>query len=231
MTDEKYVFVSDVREKKSIGRSARNKRAHAGKGGRVKLPSDYLSNKELKAMNGECKAYRLNEPMSWKEFKAMPDDIKIVYIKAIREKFNAPLTHIGAMLGCSQQTLSREAARLGLSPGKGGKGCPAKWDRSGFAAWCNGEKPDVVPEEEAPGAGTASLEDIVDPVPAPLPEIKTLPLCPVQAETAVPKSGSLTFAGSAESALNTVSVLLGGADVHITITWRTRQDEGACGEQ
>ena len=35
-------------------------------------------------MSGECKSYRLNSPMSWDEFKAMPDDIKITYIKLLR---------------------------------------------------------------------------------------------------------------------------------------------------
>ena len=33
MTDEKYTFVQDVREKKDIAKSSRNRRAHAGKGG------------------------------------------------------------------------------------------------------------------------------------------------------------------------------------------------------
>ena len=80
MDDEKFVFYEDVREKKTISRGSRYKRTHAGKGGRVKLPSDYLSNKELKAMNGEVKSYHLNSPMLWSEFKSMPDDIQVLYI-------------------------------------------------------------------------------------------------------------------------------------------------------
>lgn len=44
MKDETYVFISDVKEKGSVARSARNARSHCGKGGRVRLPSDNLSN-------------------------------------------------------------------------------------------------------------------------------------------------------------------------------------------
>ena len=33
MTDEKYTFVQDVREKKDIAKSSKNRRAHARKGG------------------------------------------------------------------------------------------------------------------------------------------------------------------------------------------------------
>ena len=84
MKDETYVFIQDVKEKKTTARSARHTRTHCGRGGRVRLPSDNLSKKELMKMSGECKSYRLNSPMSWDEFKAMPDDIKITYIKLLR---------------------------------------------------------------------------------------------------------------------------------------------------
>ena len=53
MTDEKYTFVTDVAEKKRIARGSFNKRTHNGKGGKVRFPSDYLSNKERNKMNGE----------------------------------------------------------------------------------------------------------------------------------------------------------------------------------
>lgn len=85
MKDEEFLFHSDCHEKKVTARSARNTRTHNGKRGKVKFPSDYLTKKEIKAMSGEVKSYRLNEPMSWREFKAMPDDIKVTYIKLLRE--------------------------------------------------------------------------------------------------------------------------------------------------
>ncbi len=138
MKDETFAFISDVKDKKITARSARHQRSHTGKGGRVRLPSDNLSKKELQKMNGECKSYRLNDPMAWKEFKAMPDDIKCTYIKLLRNKFNVPFNHIGKMLGCCQKTISDEIVRLGLSEGRGAKGRSKKWDKEGFYAWWNG---------------------------------------------------------------------------------------------
>jgi hypothetical protein len=160
MKDETYVFISDVKEKKVTARSARHTRTHCGKGGRVRLPSDNLSKKELMKMNGECKSYRLNEPMSWKEFKAMPDDVKVTYIKLLRQKFNVPFNHIGKAMGCCQKTISGEIVRLGLSEGKAPKGRSKKWDKEGFYAWWNGlNLPASVPEEDP--AEESTKEEIV----------------------------------------------------------------------
>jgi hypothetical protein len=50
MTDEKYVLLTDTREKKNVARSAGKRRTHNGKGGRVRLPSDHLTKKELKGV-------------------------------------------------------------------------------------------------------------------------------------------------------------------------------------
>ena len=87
LPDEQYVMISDSIEKKNIARSSRCRKTHCGKGGRVKFPSDYKTKKELKAMNGDVKTYNLNKPMSWTEFKALPEDLKITYIKKLRNEF------------------------------------------------------------------------------------------------------------------------------------------------
>lgn len=149
MKDETYVFISDVKEKGSIGRSAKARRTHTGKGGRVRLPSDNLSKKELMKMSGECKSYRLNDPMTWKEFMSMPDDIKVAYIKLLRQKFNAPGKYISQMLGINNGYYSKEINRLGISEGKNCRGRCTPWDKEGFWAWANGvdKLPTPVPEE------------------------------------------------------------------------------------
>ena len=150
MKDETYVFISDVKEKGSIGRSARHRKTHAGKGGRVRLPSDNLSKKELMKMSGECKSYRLNEPMAWKEFKAMPDDIKVTYIKLLRQKFNVPDKQIAKMMCINSCSFSETMKKLGLSVGNGVRSGSTKWDKEGFYAWVNGvdQLPTPVPAEE-----------------------------------------------------------------------------------
>lgn len=216
MKDEEYLFLSECREKKNIARSARNMRTHNGKGGRVRFPSDHKSKKELKAMSGEVKSYRLNEPMGWEEFKAMPDDIKVTYMKILQKKFNVPFQHIGTMLGVSQKVISRETVRLGLSHGRGGQ--KKAWDKEGWLAWCNGvpaakEIPDEIPVEEAP------VEEVVEELaPEEAPVTNWTP-CEETAELLVPCSGDMTFVGSAAEALKVAGLLLGNTRVRICITW------------
>lgn len=138
MNDEKYVFIQDVREKKNIARSAKHVRTHNGAGGSVKFPSDYLSNKERKAMNGECKSYRLNEPLTWEDFGELPSDLKRDYILALRKKFNVPDAEIAKMFDIRPRTLCdyfKRHAELNLSKGKGSGNYVATWDKDGWIKW------------------------------------------------------------------------------------------------
>ena len=100
-------------------------------------------------MNGECKSYRLNEPMSWDEFKSMPDDLKITYIKLLRQKFNVSDSQIANMLGHNIRSFSTEINRLGIGMGQNKRGGCTKWDKEGFFAWWHGvdKLPTPVPEE------------------------------------------------------------------------------------
>lgn len=212
MTDERFAFIQDVRERKITAQSARHKRAHCGKGGAVKFPSDYLSQKKLRALSGEVKSYRLNDPMNWAEFKAMPDDIKADYIRALRERFNVSDSHIADMFGCHKVTLCNYLKTIGCPSGPH-RGKYTQWDDAGWFAWVNGISltGSAQQAEEAPAS-------------EPVQEVQTLPAC---AEKAIPRSGRLDFEGPADTALNTISALLGGASVNVTITWEVCPEEGA----
>ena len=218
MKDETYLFISDCRDKKNTARSARNKRTHNGKGGRVKFPSDYMTKKELKAMNGEVRSYRLNQPMSWSEFKAMPDDIKVTYIKLLREKYGVPDCRIGEMMGINKITMSKEIKRIGLGHGEK-HGGNKTWDKEGWLAWCNG-----VP--------TGAAEEVIEePVAEPVEETEAEPVIAEKKERkfaickAIPNTGNMVFEGKVEDVMNSVNALLGNAYVHISITWDVL-DEG-----
>lgn len=163
MEDEKYVFFQDVREKKVTGYSARKQRSHCGKGGRVKFPSDYLTKKELKNMSGECKSYRMNSPMKWQEFKAMPKDLQIAYIKAIKDKYhNPPIGAIAKMMEIDRANLSRYLMSLGFEKGERGH---RLWDKMGFAEWCFGvpktEECQSVQEEVKEETSVKTVEEVV----------------------------------------------------------------------
>lgn len=201
MKDEEYLFHADVRGKKNIARSARNTRTHCGKSGRVKLPSDYMTKKELNAMNGEVKSYRLNEPMSWKEFKALPDDIKVTYIKLLREKFNCFDSAIAEMMGINKVTFSQEIKRLGLGHGTKHGGNRTWNEKEAFYAWAH---------------GVPATKEAEDPIPEePVPEAEPV----IEEKKAIPGTGNMVFEGKVEEVLKTIGVLLGGANVHISVTW------------
>lgn len=127
MPDEQYVMISDSIEKKKIAHSSHNRKTHCGKGGRVKFPSDYLSKKELKAMNGDVKSYNLNRPMTWEEFRSMPQDLQIMYIKKLRNEFGVPDSVLGKAMGVCRSSFSKAMRDLNLSLGKNAGAKSRQW--------------------------------------------------------------------------------------------------------
>jgi hypothetical protein len=236
--DETYAFISDVKDKGITARSARHTRTHCGKGGRVRLPSDNLSKKELQKMNGEVKRYRLNDPMAWKEFKSMPDDLKITYIKLLRKKFNVPGSHIAKMMGISTCRYSQEVNRLGISEGLHSRGRCTPWDKEGFLAWWHGVDmlptpvPEEIPVKEEPTQEEPETfveddlpfeEPQAEPDPIQTEEsmtVKAVPVC------ATPCNGSMNFKCPADQALNTLAQILGKANCAISVMWKVIEEGG-----
>ena len=156
MPDEQYVMISDSIEKKKIAHSSHNRKTHCGKGGRVKFPSDYLSKKELKAMNGEVKSYNLNRPMTWEEFRSMPQDLQIMYIKKLRNEFGVPDIVLSKAMGVCKSSFSKAMKDLNLSLGKGAGATGKQWmnseKSSKFSEYWNkfeNKKEDNIEEESA----------------------------------------------------------------------------------
>ena len=229
MSDEQYELMQDTRDKKITARSARKTRSHCGKSGSVKFPSDYLTKKERDAMNGEVKSYRMNEPMSWEEFKELPDDLKVCYIKAIRKKYDAPDTAIAEMLGITSTYLSRTTLKpLGLCVGRGGGGGKRKWDKDGFMAWCNGvkiEKANIEETEET--EETDILEDakLVSEAVKNIQEVNEENAkddetgCSQCSNIAIPMTGEMKFEGKIDDILRSVHTLLNGQEVQLVVKW------------
>ena len=196
MDDITYTFVSDTSEKKRTARGAHNRKTHAGKGGRVRFPSDNLTKKELRAMSGEVQSYRMNEPVSWAEFKRYPADIQTAYLRALKNRYNAPCSAIAAMMGVSVTTITRKFDELALPAPKN-----RYWEREAFAKWRNGIRDEDTPEETP----------VIEQKPAPVVEAAApVIICPV--------SGHLSFQGNARAALAAVASLVPD-DAHIEILW------------
>ena len=157
-------------------------------------------------MNGEVKSYRLNSPMLWSEFKGMPDDIQVLYIKGLREKYGAPTTKLAEMFGASQPTVSQKIVALGIGTGRNNV---LKFDKDGWNKFVNGncddssEDPAEVMQEAEPEAAAEQPEFAFE----------------------VPRSGVMTFVCPASSALDSVAQILGDTTVKIAISWEWVKDE------
>ena len=190
-------------------------------------------------MSGECKSYRLNEPMDWKEFKAMPDDIKVTYIKLIREKFDVPDCEIYRMFGTDKDTLSRFFKALGLRLPR--RATNREWKKDEWFAWVNGvdietiksadpfvddpESPLPYPDEFHCDINESAKDNDETEEPKVIPKHIADVRKKAERKPAVPVRGELTFCGSAEDALKTAIVLLGGANVQISLSWEVITDE------
>ena len=208
MTNERYVFIQDVREKKNIARSSHNRRTHCGKSGGVKLPSDYLSTKEKRALNGSVKTYQLSKPMKWFDFKYMPKDLQIDYITELRDRYGASANVLAEMFGVSHQAVSSKMRDLGIGAGRG---VHRKLDEEGWARFLAGEAEDAAAASCRP-CGTipsADEEPVEEPVVA-----RT-----VEVEPPVMRCGSLTFEGDAAGAFATALSLIGTKKVKVTVSW------------
>lgn len=132
-------FDYDAMQKKRIARGA----SHMKRGSKSKkctLPSDYLTAAQKRRLNGPVSTYKLDEPMSWESFKAMPEDLQKKYILNLQETYQTNDKMVGKMFGKSDVTVGEYRKKLGLNPiGKSRMTRDevavrdAKWD-----AFCNG---------------------------------------------------------------------------------------------
>lgn len=234
MTDEKYIFIQDSKEKKRTARGAMHQRSHCGKSGAVKFPSDFLSRKELKAMNGKCETYNLNRPMTWDEFKALPDHIKKMYVKSLREKFDVTNAGIADMFGIQRSTLSHHFTCYGISNGYRGR---RGYDEEKWRAWLNGEEvstdgPEITEDiavDICEGGISVNDESIKATDSAENTNDKNIKVLfgpvPWGTSCAVPKEGGMSFKCPADEALLSINRLLRNHKVELNVSWKILEDE------
>ena len=239
MSDEQYELMQDTKDKKHTARSAFNTRTHCGKSG-CNLPHEKMTKKELGAMNGEVKSFRMNDPMTWEEFKGLPDDLKVIYVKNLRKAYGVTDTALSEMFGVHRSLLGRWFKTLNLTVGDEAKG-NRNWNKEAFLAWSKGvkaevksdetivESQDAVEEYEQSGSEWIPLEEEVGKEKA--EKIEKLceevmqkiddSLCGSTSATmyAIPVQGSMVFEGNIDGILWSVSTLLNGKNVHLKVEW------------
>jgi hypothetical protein len=216
-SDEEYLFRKDSIEKKITARSARSTRTHNGRRGPVKLPSDFMTAKEIRAMNGECKSYPMNKAITWDEFKSWPDEHKVTYIRLLREKFNCPNNALAEMFDVHPTTLNGYLKCLGLGVGKGGSVSGKRtWNKEGFLAWRHGIDAKAVKDSETPIENEEAEENN-----EPVEDVTAAPaICNVHHLPVIPKGGTMVFENNhADDALDTIKTLLSNVRVNLTVSW------------
>ena len=132
-------FDYDAMQKKRIALGA----SHMKRGSKSKkctLPSDYLTAAQKRRLNGPVSTYKLDEPMNWESFKAMPEDLQKKYILNLQETYQANNDMLGKMFGVTGVSVCKMMHALGIKAMGQSKMThdevavrDAKWD-----AFCNG---------------------------------------------------------------------------------------------
>ena len=115
------IFDLEVYEKKKAVPSARHKK-NGSKSKKCKLSTDGLTERQLQKRNGAIVTYKLNRPMQWAEFKAMPVDIQEKYLMDLKDRFGITPTAVSRMFGVTGQSvinlLAKEEYSIQLCKGQ-----------------------------------------------------------------------------------------------------------------
>ena len=162
-------FDYDALQKKRIAAGARHMR-RGSRSKRCSLPSDNLTPAQLKRRNGPVSTYKLDAPMRWDDFKAMPVDLQKQYLTNLVETYGATNEMLGDMFYVHPTHVGTVKKALGVvshNPRHLSKEKKTIRDQM-WAAFCNG----VV------GGGDAVKETPKEPK-----KVETLPVrCPEELE-------------------------------------------------
>lgn len=140
-------FDYDCLQKKRIAKCAKN---HVNaRRGKCKLPYEYLSAKERKALNGEVKTYNLRVPLTIAQFTDLPRDLKQEYLTWLQQTFHANDTMLAELWNTSTWSAGvyRKAAGV-TSLGRGSKSFPTQEQKEAWNAWLREEEQPETPVEE-----------------------------------------------------------------------------------
>ena len=118
MTESAFIqkeFRSEIRDRKSVGYSARKRICGSKSKCAAKLPSDSLTPKQWKEKNGPVTTYNLSRPMSWQVFSAMPADLQRNYLTDLTQSRHLTQVALAKVFGISQHYCSLKMRELGYT--------------------------------------------------------------------------------------------------------------------
>lgn len=101
------VYNEEIREKKQLARASKGKRTHNKTTSKNALRCDKMKPSELSAMSGDVTVYRLNSPMLWDEFKAMPKLYQEKYLSNLFKVYHVSSNDIASMFKVHGTTLRK----------------------------------------------------------------------------------------------------------------------------
>lgn len=104
MTNERYAFVEDVKNRKNVARSG-GKRGKSRYG--CSLPVDYMTTKEKRDANSKWISVTYDRPISFDKFLAYSDDDKKKYLQIIIDNHGGTTSRIAAMFGCTEANVKK----------------------------------------------------------------------------------------------------------------------------
>lgn len=164
-----YEFEKDCAEKKRIASGARHKK----NGSRSKycgLPSDHLTQSQLKKLNGKVVSYKMREPMNWKEFSALPKDLQQQYLDELHQSFHVGMKQFAAMLGVHPATVHRLVSAAGLRTNFQHGYRMTEAERTAWAVFLGEDPRPGAPKPEPEAERLPEPEQVLEPAPQPEPE-------------------------------------------------------------
>ena len=111
MTDERYAFVEDVKNRKNLAKSG-------GKKGKSKygctLPSDYMTTKEKRTANSQWVSITYDRPISFNKFLAYSDEDKKIYLQTLIDTYGGDTGKIAKIFKCEESKIKVFRQNLGI---------------------------------------------------------------------------------------------------------------------
>ena len=106
-------FDYDAYQKKRVAASARRRKS-GSRSRYVGLPSDHLTQKELRAMSGEVQTYNMNAPVRWSAFLSWPHDLQQEYVSKLQADYGATGEMLAECFDTSRAIVIRGLKEAGI---------------------------------------------------------------------------------------------------------------------
>lgn len=157
MNDAEYLFRQTEIERKRIGRGDYNKKRGGGR--YVRLPSDNLSRKEKRLMNGQVASINMTLPTKWETFRNLSTDLQRDYVLLLEKTYGATSPMIAKMLGISHEYFRDHRGKNGYPAKRGGFRNPDMTAWNAFLARTPSEPSEDAPVETAPAPATVDTPE------------------------------------------------------------------------